>query len=131
MSRRVEFLRDFLGAFGAKEVRFSEVNDETVRGRVIYDPNDPEEFQDFCWHAREFDVPVPEVCKLVRIIRQKQLLDIDKLRVSRSELQRLYAQEHGNAGSNVDLDEAVDQLEEVEVKMMDDGIETDAYFIHE
>jgi hypothetical protein len=131
MNRRVEFLRDFLGALGAKEIKFSEITDEVVRGRVIYDPNDPEEFQDVCWHSSESEVPGPEVCRLARMVHHKQLLNLDKLKVSRSELQKLYAQERGNVCSDLDFAKVVDQLERIEVKMVQDGVETDAYFIHE
>jgi hypothetical protein len=131
MSQRIEFLRDFLGTLGAKEVKISEITDEIVRGRVICDPNDPEEFQDFFWHARELDVPGPEVCKLARLIHQRQLMDIDKLKVSRAELKKIYAQEHGASFNGLEFGDMVDQLEGIEVRMMDDGVETDTYFIHE
>jgi hypothetical protein len=57
MIKRKQFLTDFLGALGAKEILFSDIGPDTVTGTVVYDPSDPEERQDFRWHACEADVP--------------------------------------------------------------------------
>jgi len=54
--KRKQFLTDFLGALGAKEILFSDIGPDTVTGTVVYDPSDPEEHQDFRWHACEADV---------------------------------------------------------------------------
>jgi hypothetical protein len=128
---RFAFLRDFLGALGAKQMDISEVSEDTVRGTVIYEPNNSEETQDFCWHAREQDLPDDRVFRLINLIHQHRLLDIDRLKVSRGELRVLYNKVFEENLGSVAFGNILDQLEEIEVRMVDDGVETDHYFIHE
>jgi rubredoxin len=131
MNKRQQFLNDYLGALGAKDLLFSDIGPGTISGTVVYDPSDPEERQDFCWHACEADVPSDDTCRLAALIRREGLLDIDKLRVSRDDLRKMYNQSEPVALSPADFDKALDTLEEVRVRMVDDGEETDTYFIHE
>lgn len=131
MNKRQQFLVDYLGALGAKELLFSIIGPDTVSGTVVYDPNDPEERQDFCWHASEADVPSDNPCRLAAFIRREALLDIDRLRASRDDLRKMYNQSEPVALSPTDFSKALDTLEEIRVCMVDDGEETDTYFIHE
>lgn len=130
MRRRV-FLQEYLGALGASEIRWQEEAADRISGTVIYEVDDPEETQDFVWHKSEKDVPSLAVLNLVKLIRKRNLLSIDKLVVTRLELREKYNSEYGLQLTEQEFSGFLESLEEVEVPMVDEGRETDAYFIHE
>lgn len=129
--KREHFLKEYLGALGAHELVFSNVRPETISGTAIYDPNDPEERQDFCWHMTEADVPSDHVCRLAALIHKDKLLYPDKLTVTRETLRQLYNKDNRTNTSPSEFDIILNTLEEVRVRMVDDGEQTDTYFIHE
>jgi hypothetical protein len=45
--RRKRFLKEFLGALGAKEIEWQKELDSCITGKVIYEVDDPEEIQEF------------------------------------------------------------------------------------
>ncbi len=130
MSRR-EFLNEFLGALGAKEIKWKVECEEYISGTVIYDLNDPEEVQDFIWHKSEQEVPRNEVCKLAKLINAQNLLSIDQISVTRLELKKKYNIAHGVIIYEQDFISILEELKSIEVRMVDGGEETDVYFIHE
>jgi len=129
--RRREFLQEYLGALGASEIRWQEEATDKISGTVIYEIGDPEETQDFVWHKSEKDVPSLEVLNLARLIRKHNLLSIDQLTVTRLELREKYNLEYGLQLTEEEFSGVLESLESVEVPMVDEGRETDAYFIHE
>ncbi|MES9887139.1 MAG: hypothetical protein ABW140_10030 [Candidatus Sedimenticola sp. 6PFRAG1] len=129
--RRREFLKEFLGALGAEEIEWINETPEKISGKVIYEINDPEEIQEFIWRKHESDVPDQKVIALIKLIRKDNLLSIDQLRVTREELRRIFNAEYGLSSTEQEFSSVLEALEEVEVSMVDEGKETDAYFIHE
>jgi len=129
--RRIEFLQEFLGALGAVEIEWNKKTAELISGKVIYDRDDPEETQEFVWHKSESEVPNQEVINLIKLLRKKKFLSIDQLAVTRSELRQSYNIEYGLKTNEQDFSNVLESLEMIEVSMLDDGKETDAYFIHE
>ncbi len=95
MNKRIYFLERFLGALGAAEIEWTRIMPDYVQGAVVYDSTDPEERQDFIWQVTEADVPREEVVLLAAMINAQRLLSIDKLTVSRQELQRWYVEYTG------------------------------------
>ncbi len=74
--KRKLFLEAFLGALGAKEIVWTDVQSDKVYGTVVYDPNDEEERQDFVWHMDESNVPSDDVRKLLLFLSGNNLMDI-------------------------------------------------------
>ncbi|VVS93817.1 hypothetical protein DBB_33890 [Desulfoluna spongiiphila] len=128
---REMFLKEFLGALGAVDVLYKEVTEEHVRGTVIYDLDDPEEFQDFCWYQPENRTISTSIYNLACLLHVQDLLDIDKLRISRAELRGRYNDAWNSHLIQAEFDQIVDALEQVVVRMVDDGEDSDMYFIHE
>jgi hypothetical protein len=131
MDNRRRFLESFLTALGARRVDISEDTDDCIGGTVIYDENDPDETQDFCWTIDRGAAPSEAAWRLVKILGDQSLLSIDRIIVSRDELRQSF-----NACATSELSSAafhavVDELLAVEVRMVDEGTETDSYFIHE
>ena len=124
MNKRQQFLSSFLSALGAEEIKWTEVTDKFIAGTVIYDKTDPEEVQDFKWKMTELKSPDNETRTLMNYIFEENLLDIDRLKkpIIEIQVQGLTDQEKNSA---------FDKLFAVRVRMIDEGEETDSYFIHE
>jgi len=129
--RRKQFLKEFLGALGAKDIKWQEESDEYVSGIVIYEIDDPEEIQEFIWRIQESEVPPKEVKVLAELLNQKALLSIDQIKVSRDELRNLYSKKQERIVPENEFLAILEALEQIEVPMVDEGKETDVYFIHE
>jgi len=130
--RRVAFAEAFLRALGAAEVQFSAVTDSCVEGTAVYDASDPEERQGFRWHATEQDAPSDDALRLLKLIRDEKLLSIDKLRVSRDDLQQRFQDTCGKTVDSSELSALLQAIEGIEMPMLDNGKEEgDSFFIHE
>ena len=129
--KRKSFLTEFLGALGAEKIDWEIENDNFISGTVIYEIDDPEETQNFCWHMSEEETPDSSLLKLAKLINENKLLNIDKITVSREKLNTLYNENNEtNIGIN-EFSKILDALELIEIPMVDDGEETDIFFIHE
>ena len=131
MDRRQEFLAEFLGALGAREIRHLQVTPSSISGTVVYDPSDPDEQQDFRWSVGPNNAPSPAVIRLAGLIRSGGLLSIDKLRVSRQDLLGRFNAGQDPGYSPEQFTAVLEELLQIEVPMLDDGVESDCYFIHE
>lgn len=129
--RRKQFLIEFLGALGAKEIQWLKEEDTSISGTVVYEIDDPEEVQEFIWHIQESEAPSEDVRKLAELLNEKNLLSIDQIGVSRWELRNLYSKKQGRIVSESEFVDILETLESIEVPMVDEGKETDVYFIHE
>lgn len=129
--KRRKFLTEFLVALGAENIEWHVETENFISGRVIYERNDPEETQDFCWHINEEKTPSSYVLRLVKLLNKKKLLSIDKISVTREKLRFQYNDMYGLNITEPEFIKILEELEEVEVPMVDEGRETDAYFIHE
>ena len=124
MEKRKSFLKSFLGALGAKEILWGDIRFDKIYGTVIYDLTNPEERQDFVWHMTENNVPTEDVKKLLEYLSKNKLIDIDKIFIPIEKL-------------NIDfidkskLENVWHELFNIQVRMIDDGEETDCYFIHD
>ena len=131
MDRRQEFLAEFLGALGAREIRHLQVTPTYISGTVVYDPSDPNEQQDFRWSVTPNDAPSSSVIRLAQIIRMDGLLSIDKLQISRQDLLSRFNTGQELACTSEQFSAVLDELLQISVPMLDDGVESDYYFIHE
>lgn len=129
--RRKLFLIEFLGALGAKEIQWHKEASGSISGAVVYEIDDPEEVQEFIWHVHEADVPSEGVRKLAELLNEKRLLSIDQISVSRHELRSLYSKKQGRIVPESEFIAILETLESIEIPMVDEGKETDVYFIHE
>jgi len=124
LEKRKSFLKSFLGALGAKEILWGDIRFDKIYGTVIYDLTNPEERQDFVWHMTENNVPTEDVKKLLEYLSKNKLIDIDKIFIPIEKL-------------NIDfidkskLENVWHELFNIQVRMIDDGEETDCYFIHD
>lgn len=121
--KRKLFLETFLGALGAVKINWGKESFDEIYGTVIYDETDIEERQDFVWHMTEDKVPPEDVRKVINYIKENSLIDIDKIIKPIDEINLHFIDQSKK-------EEVINALFEIEVRMIDDGEETDRYFIH-
>jgi len=124
--KRQIFLKSFLGALGAVDILWTDLQIDKIYGTVIYDISDPEERQDFVWHMAENNVPNDDVKNLIEFLSKNELIDIDKIITPINELKIDFIDKSK-------LDNVWNDLFNIEVHMIDDGVESkqsDRYFIH-
>lgn len=113
----------FLTALGAVRIIWGDTFVDKIYGTVIYDESDPEERQDFVWHMTEDNVPSDDVRKVIEYMANNKLIDIDKIIKPIDELPLNFIEQHQK-------EKIFNELFNIEVRMIDDGEETDRYFIH-
>ena len=141
LSARRQFLDAFLGALGAAEIvecceRASEISGTIrfVEDSEVIDLSGDEggDMQDFVWRVREEDAPSLLAYRIADVLHRYELVEIDRLRVSRQALLAVLRSDSDLPVEQVEFDMALDELLAIEVPMLEDGAETgDAFFIHE
>ena len=129
MSKRVTFLSSFLGALGAQQLAIADEGEYRIVGTVIFDPEDPEEQQDFHWCIPESGVPDDQVFQLAALLHEEFLLDIDTITLPMEELHAKYCAQFDSALAPDAFLEVAKKLLEIEVPMLDEGKESDRFFI--
>jgi hypothetical protein len=121
--KRKSFLATFLKALGAQKILWGSCDSEKIYGTVIYDEADQEERQEFVWKMSEENIPSSNVEKVIRFLAENNLISIDKIIQPIEELAIPFL-------SPEEKQLAFTELFNVTVNMVDNGIETDIYFIH-
>ena len=122
-AKRKLFLQSFLAALHALRIIWGKIDADRVYGTVIYDESDPEERQDFVWHMREDDVPSDDVRRVIDWLVENRLIESDLIAAPVESLKIDFLDPSKK-------DQVFDELFSVEIRMIDDGEESDAYFIH-
>jgi hypothetical protein len=131
-TRRQQFLEAFLGALGAERVAFTKVQPDIIEGAVFYPDHrsDAEEKQDFRWHVAEEQAPTVELLQLASLLRNRKLIHSDRVIVPESTLASQYRYYYDVVISDEAFRNVFRRLLDVEITMLDDGKETDSFFIH-
>lgn len=122
-SNRLNFLKSYLKLYGVEKIELINETVDSISGIAIYDENDPEERQEFIWHKSEKDIPSPELNILIEKIVAEKWHNGDKIS---EHIEELEFEEFDNSTKNKILTELFD----VRIRMVDDGEETDSYFVH-
>ena len=127
-TKRQIFLNSFLRLYGVVKVELLHADTDKITGTAIYfdDTPDNPERQDFCWHMTEDKVPSDELIELIQIIHTNKFNQGDKVTVSPDEL---FLKTSWSDREKFNM--VFDELFEVEVRMVDDGEETDGFFMHD
>jgi hypothetical protein len=92
--------------------------------------DDPNEFQEFAVDINQKPL-TDDSLAIAEFLHARDLVDIDRIAVSRSELLQMFSLAgHGDWTPNR-LNAALDDLERFRVHMVDNGKETDIFFLHE
>jgi len=119
-----KFLSSFLSIFHAR-INDCSWGDGKIEGTLKWDDSD--EFQKFSWIIRPEKELLNESRKLCEILTKFNLISGDKILILENELKHRLIQE---GWSPEDAGKTIDYLCSIEVKMIDDGEETDSFFVH-
>ncbi|HMS30748.1 MAG TPA: hypothetical protein PKD32_12920 [Saprospiraceae bacterium] len=123
-SQIIRFLSSFFSLFKAKIEEYSIVN-QKVFGTINW--ANEEDRQDFVFNVDINDLIIGKVKLLCDFLLEKSLVDGDKIIVSENDLLEMLKKEEWD---NVDAEETVNALCSLGIKMIDDGEETDSFFLH-
>ncbi len=124
--KRIKFLDSYLKLFGAVTVTYKDIYKDKIYGTVIYDPTDLGEQQNFCWYMTEENVPSDNLIELIEIIKNNKFHISDKITIPEDKI-------FLKTGwlDKGEFNKAINQLFDIEIKMIDEGKETDSFFLHQ
>lgn len=112
----------FMSLFRISRFKILSVDDKTIKAQVGW-ADDEEESQDILWHIQDND-SMEDALTLGKTIYDNKLLSNDKIIVDYEILQ-------GKINwPSKKFEAALDTLLSIKVNMLDDGEETDIFFIH-
>jgi hypothetical protein len=119
-----EFLKSFFLLFGAKLEQYRvEIMD--IDGIVSFENG--KDTQQFRWRYPQDMTDLNEAKNLCNFLQQNTLLEGDKILISEPEL----ANRLSNSGYNSEeVERSISELLSIEIKMVDEGRETDSFFVH-
>ena len=119
-----KFLNSFFNLFEAK-VEITKINNKLIYGMLNWENEDDK--QDFKW-SNVFDDKAVSILKdFCDFLLESQLTKGDKIIVTEDVLKEKLT---GAGWSNDKAKKGIDYLMSLEVKMVDEGEETDSFFIH-
>jgi hypothetical protein len=119
----------FLRLFGCSKILFAPSSPSRLCGRVAWD-DEPEDFQEFAVDTSQRPLTEDSLA-LAEFLHARILVDTDRIAVPRRELLEMFSLAGHNDWTPDRLNAALDDLEEFCVHMVDDGEETDVFFLHE
>ena len=122
-SKRLRFLKSFLKLYAVERIKLLNETQDAYHGVAIYDEDDPEERQEFIWHISEDNTPSSELITLIDKIVAEKWHNGDKISSHIEEMEF-------NEFDNSVRDKILDELFDVRIRMIDDGEETDSYWVH-
>ena len=122
-SKRLNFLKSYLKLYSVEKIELTNETLDSISGIAIYDENAPEERQEFIWRKSETEIPSPELNILIEKIVAEKWHNGDKIS---EHIEDLEFEEFDNSTKEKLLTELFD----VQIRMVDNGEETDSYFVH-
>jgi hypothetical protein len=123
-SKRLKFLKSYLKIFGVEKIELTNETSDSISGIAIYEEEiDTEDRQEFIWHKSEKEIPLPELYILIEKIVTEKWHKGDKIS---EHIEELEFEEFDNFIKEKILTELFD----VRIRMIDDGKETDSYWVH-
>ena len=118
----VPFLNSFFNIYHAYVIEVGALNGR-VQGKIMYID---EETKEFVWYYSSFN-EIPRAIQLLDILKKNEWLHNDKVIISKQDVVN-YLKYMG--WENVDINTTFLFLFSLKIKMVDDGKETDSFFIH-
>lgn len=121
------FLKAFFTLFNAQIVEYHIDNDNVCGSVVFDDDDDDDEKQNFVWNcglSKEELLIVVQVCK---IIHSLNLNNGDKILVTETYFRSILID---NGFDKTQIDDILNTLFSIEIRMVDDGKLSDSFFLH-
>ena len=128
-SINVQRLHRFMNTFGINRFRIYSEDANIIKAQVGWpddgsdDYDENEEVQDILWHVQDEEA-MEDALQLAEFIKDNGLISIDKIKIDYELLQSKINWESKK------FDAALNTLLSIKVSMLDNGEETDSFFIH-
>ena len=129
MSVHSESASAFLSLFGRPSVTFTRSTHDRIFGTVSWS-DDLSDTQEIAVDTRQLPLS-PDALALAVFLRERQLVQTDRLTVSRESLRDRFLVAVHYAWTAERFGTAYDELLRFRVSMIDDGSATDSFFLHE
>lgn len=123
-TNRKIFLEHYFKIFGMEKIEWIGESENSVRGIVIYDSSDLDERQEFIWHKSEDQVPSAKINTLIQKLIAEKLLVGDKLIKPTAEIEF-------TEFDTLTKEKLFVELFAVGINMVDNGKETDMFYVHD
>ncbi len=120
----IRFLKSFFRIFSA-EIETVNIEGGRVVGCIAWD--NEEEKQDFSWNISEVKKDFEEIIRLIDYLIMNNLIEIDMIIISKELLTQKLV-DSGWEQENVST--SINSLCSITISMIDEGEETDSFFIH-
>jgi len=127
----VKIAENFLLALGGSKVVFDKKELKLLSGKVYFDDLTEEESQEFKFVPSGEIVFSPCLDTLISKIRETRLIDIDQISIGRQMLVEQMQEGGLSDFSPEEVRQAVLDLFKIRIDMIDEGMETDYFFVHE
>ena len=122
-------VRMFLQLFDCSRIVFLESTPDHLLGRVAWE-DDPEDFQEFNVDLRQNPLS-EDALALADFLNTRRVVEIDRIVTPRPELREMFLKAGYQDWTSQRFDQALARLRAFRVRMIDDGEETDSFFLHE
>jgi hypothetical protein len=118
-----EFLKSYFNMFDAT-IKNLNLIDKDYYGTAIWQEDD---FQESCWHINTEATHLPIIKSLCDFLKNNNMLSIDQIKITPNEL---FSKLIDSGWNEYSIESYIDLLFNIDIRMIDDGIETDGFFIH-
>ena len=123
-------IETFLRLFGCSQILFTQPSPTRVCGRVAWD-DAPEDFQEFAVDPSQRPLTDDSLALAEFLHARDLVVGTDRIAIPRSELLAMFSLAGHSDWTPDRLNAALDDLEEFRIHMVDNGEETDIFFLHE
>lgn len=123
-----EFLKEYFAFFGAEILNINILGAE-VRGFLLWDDEEDDDCQEFVWYIdfNHLEINLTKVSEFCSELKKRRFIDGDKI-IKNEET--IFASLTANGWNKCEIESSLDFLYSFEIKMIDNGVETDSFFIH-
>ena len=117
-------MEHYFKIFGMEKLEWIDESKNSIRGIVIYDTSDFDERQEFVWNKSENEIPSEKLNFLIDKLISEKLLIGDKLIKPTAEIEL-------TEFDNSTKEKLFAELFDVGINMVDNGKETDIFYVHD
>ena len=127
---RREFYENFMMLFTNTKVTVLEETKDYLIGKLIY-PDDSEDSEEVRWNCKKDNTPSSLCFQIISLINKNNLLEIDKIKLSRKQLYDLFCMQNNSSLKFRKFETAFEELLKIKFIRLESGEEFDSFFVHE
>ena len=116
--------------FTNTKVTVLEETKDYLIGKLIY-PDDSEDSEEVRWNCKKDNTPSSLCFQIISLINKNNLLEIDKIKLSRKQLYDLFCMQNNSSLKFRKFETAFEELLKIKFIRLESGEEFDSFFVHE